>query len=104
MQEIKWRGKVIHIKSEKIRVALIKAQEITFELDRTTDPGVKLPLYKQLTTCHGEALQEISSELKAVCISLNDNTLLLLLLLQLLLLLCTSNQSLHYSMLELGLC
>jgi len=44
----------------------MKAQELTFELDRLTDPEAKLSLFTQLFICHGEALQEIRAELKNV--------------------------------------
>ena len=65
MEKVQWRGRTVAIKSDKIRAALINADEIRSDLSSTSkDHDEKLSTYTNLFMAYGDALEVIRSEQK----------------------------------------
>jgi signal recognition particle subunit SRP68 len=65
LTEVTWRGKVVPLKSEKLRVAFLSAQDTTYELEREENLETKLDLYDKLFICYNDALRIILEEIRA---------------------------------------
>eukprot|EP01102_Stenamoeba_stenopodia_P007895 TRINITY_DN222_c0_g3_i1.p1 TRINITY_DN222_c0_g3~~TRINITY_DN222_c0_g3_i1.p1 ORF type:complete len:674 (+),score=227.47 TRINITY_DN222_c0_g3_i1:191-2023(+) len=65
LTEISWRGKVIPLKSEKLRVVFLSAQDALYELEREENVEVKIDLYDKLFICYSDAQRIILEELRA---------------------------------------
>lgn len=65
IQEINWRGKRLIIKSEKLRVAILSAQEVAFELEKEEAFEAKMSLFDKLFVAYGDALTVVRDEIQA---------------------------------------
>jgi signal recognition particle subunit SRP68 len=62
LREVTWKGKKIPIKNEKLRVCILSAQEVNYELEKTETFDGKMSVYDKLFICYGDAVKIIKDE------------------------------------------
>ncbi len=68
MRDITWKGQKISIKSEKIRVHIITAQETAIELEKLDSYEQRVPLYDKLFVSYNDAIRVIKDDLSALAV------------------------------------
>jgi len=67
MEKISWRGRVVPIKSEKLRIALINAEEIRGEVkSQAKSEEEQMQAYTNLFMAYGDTIELIRNELKTL--------------------------------------
>ena len=69
LSEVTWRGRTVPVKSERVRVCLLTAQESTKQLAETTDVESKLSVYETLLKELIDAQQALREDFKDDAVS-----------------------------------
>lgn len=75
LTEVQWQGKSIPVKNERIRVSLIKLNQIVNEVGRTEEREKKMTLFERLLMECQDSTQLVRDELNQDSVS-DINTLL----------------------------
>ena len=76
LTEVQWQGKSIPVKNERIRVSLIKLNQLVSEVGRTEEREKKVTLFERLLMECQDSTQLVRDELNQDSVSV-INTLLL---------------------------
>ena len=77
LTEVQWQGKSIPVKNERIRVSLIKLNQLVSEVGRTEEREKKMTLFERLLMECQDSTQLVRDELNQDSVSV-INTLLFL--------------------------
>jgi hypothetical protein len=66
--EIMWKGKKIAIKNEKIRLAIVGANEADFELQQADTLEKKMSLYDKIFISYNDAIRIIKDEIATISV------------------------------------
>jgi signal recognition particle subunit SRP68 len=64
MKEVGWKGKRIPVRSEKVQVYLLAAQEVQYELEQSPTAEAKLPLYDKLFAALADASRVLKEDVQ----------------------------------------
>ncbi len=65
LTEVGWLGKKVPVRSERLRVSLVKLQLVEGELGRASEPGKKMEVYETLLMECQDAVQTLRDEITA---------------------------------------
>lgn len=69
LTEVQWQGKTVPIKNEKVRVCLIKMNQLSSEIGMAEDVEEKMGLYEKLLMECQDGIQLIRDELNHESVS-----------------------------------
>ncbi|PRP76142.1 putative signal recognition particle protein, partial [Planoprotostelium fungivorum] len=62
-KDVVWKGKRIPVRNDKVQLALLNAQEVTFSLDKEVEHDAKISLYDKLFVYYNDALDIVKSDM-----------------------------------------
>ena len=70
MDTIQWRGETVPIRSEKVRLSLLRSRELTREIDDKKDDEKQLDMFIELFSAYDDAFVVVRADLQnEVCCS-----------------------------------
>ena len=69
MTEVVWQGKAVPVKSERVRLSLVKLQQMAGEVERVAETEEKMRLYEALLMECQDGIQSVRDDLNQEAVS-----------------------------------